>query len=267
VTNSIDKPPKLEVHGRFWVERGPHAFLGRGRVDLLEKINASHSIAEAARQLGMSYKTAWDMINAMNNLADQPLVVRAKGGRQGGGTVLTEYGQHVVANYRAMEQEYETMLAALERRYPHFGQLQALDRRLQLRTSARNQLAAVVRELHEHGQRIIADLDLGGGMILQAQLTRASVEALDLRAGRHAVALIKAPMIALSAAPVDGKQTLRGTVTHIETDDEGNAEITLALPSNHHLIVALDHTAARFPLDAEVFALIDPRQVIVAVTD
>ncbi|MCL2297223.1 MAG: TOBE domain-containing protein [Proteobacteria bacterium] len=263
----MNKPAKLEIHGRFWVERGPHVFLGPGRVDLLEKINLSHSIAEAARQLGMSYKTAWDMINAMNNLADQPLVVRAKGGRQGGGTVLTDYGQHVIADYRAMEQEYETMLAALERRYPHFGQLQALDRRLQLRTSARNQLSAVVHKLHANGQRIIADLDLGAQTFLQAQLTRASVEALDLHPGRHVVALIKAPTMTLSITPVTDKQTLRGTVSHIETDNKGHAEIVLALPSNHHLIVALDHAAECPPLETEAFAVIDPKQVIVAVMD
>lgn len=263
----MNNSSKLEVHGRFWVERGPHAFLGRGRVDLLEKINASHSIAEAARQLGMSYKTAWDMINAMNNLADQPLVVRVKGGRQGGGTVLTDYGQQVIANYRAMEQEYEAMLATLERRYPHFGQLQALDRRLQLRTSARNQLAATVRELHTHGQRVIAELDLGAETSLQAQLTRASVEALDLSPGRQVVALIKAPAIALSASPDAKTQTLRGTVRHIETDDEGHAEITVVLPSGHHLIIALDRAAECPPLETEAFAVIDPRQVIVAVTD
>jgi molybdate transport system regulatory protein len=263
----MNKPPKLEIHGRFWVERGPHVFLGRGRVDLLEKINASHSIAEAARQLGMSYKTAWDMINAMNNLADQPLVVRAKGGRQGGGTVLTDYGQHVIANYRAMEQEYETMLATLEQRYPHFDPLQALDRRLQLRTSARNQLAAVVHKLHAHGQRVIVDLDLGAQTFLQAQLTRASVEALDLRPDRRVIALIKAPTMTLSTAPVTDRQTLRGTVSHIETDSEGHAEIVLALPSNHHLVIALDHATECPPLEAEAFAVIDPRQVIVAVTD
>ncbi|MDR0250141.1 MAG: TOBE domain-containing protein [Burkholderiales bacterium] len=263
----MNTPSKLEVHGRFWVERGPHVFLGRGRVDLLEKINISHSIAEAARQLGMSYKTAWDMINAMNNLADQPLVVRAKGGRQGGGTVLTDYGQQVIAHYRAMEQEYETMLATLERRHPHFGQLQALDRRLQLRTSARNQLAAVVHKLHAHGQRVIVDLELGSQTFLQAQLTHASVEALDLRPGRQIVALIKAPTMALSASPVTDKQTLRGTISHIETDNEGHAETVLALPSDHHLVIALDHAAECPPLEAEAFAIIDPRQVIVAVTD
>ncbi|MDR2172856.1 MAG: TOBE domain-containing protein [Burkholderiales bacterium] len=264
----MNKPTtaKLEVHGRFWVERGPHVFLGRGRVDLLEKINISHSIAEAARQLSMSYKTAWDMINAMNNLADQPLVVRAKGGRQGGGTVLTDYGQQVIAHYRAMEQEYETMLAALEQRYPHFGQLQAFDRCLQLRTSARNQLAAVVHKLHAHGQRIIVDLDLGAQTFLQAQLTRASVEALDLRSGRQVVALIKAPTMTLSTVPIANAQTLRGTISHIETDNEGHAEIALALPSNHHLIIALDHAVECPPLETEAFAIIDPRQVIVAVT-
>jgi len=73
--------------------------------------------------------------------------------------------------------------------------------------------------------------------------------------------------MSLSTSPVAGMQTLRGTVCHIEPDDEGHAEITLALPSNHHLVIALDHVADCPPLETEAFAVIDPRQVIVAVTD
>ncbi len=264
----MNKPPKLEVHGRFWVERGPHTFLGRGRVDLLEKINASHSIAEAARQLGMSYKTAWDMVDAMNNLADQPLVVRVKGGRQGGGTVLTDYGQQVIVTYRTMEREYDAMLTALERRYPHFEQLQALDRRLQLRTSARNQLAATVHELHRHGQRVIADLDLGANTLLQAQLTHASVKALDLRPGRQVVALIKAPVIALTETPpADASaQSLRGTVSHIEQDGD-YAEVSLILTSGQTLVAALDLPASLPAIGSTVYSMIDRRQVLIAVVD
>ncbi len=63
-------------------------------------------IAQAAKRIGMSYKTAWDAVDAMNNLADRPLVVRATGGKGGGGTHLTDYGKQVIAGYRLMEAEH-----------------------------------------------------------------------------------------------------------------------------------------------------------------
>ncbi|HNB89603.1 MAG TPA: LysR family transcriptional regulator, partial [Plasticicumulans sp.] len=80
----------MQLEGRFWLDRGGKPFLGPGRVALLERIDACRSIAEAARAMGMGYKTAWDLVDAMNQLAEQPLVVRVKGGRQGGGTELTD---------------------------------------------------------------------------------------------------------------------------------------------------------------------------------
>ena len=69
--------------------------LSRGRrwdhLELLEKIDVSGSISTAANDMGMSYKAAWQAVESMNNLSEQPLVQRHAGGRQGGGTLLTPY--------------------------------------------------------------------------------------------------------------------------------------------------------------------------------
>ena len=83
--------------------------LGRGKrwdhLELLERIDASGSIAAAAHAMGMSYKAAWQAVETMNNLSEQPVVDRQAGGRQGGGTRLTDYGRRVVAAYRRLEKE------------------------------------------------------------------------------------------------------------------------------------------------------------------
>ncbi|MBP8221486.1 MAG: winged helix-turn-helix domain-containing protein, partial [Aeromonadaceae bacterium] len=86
---------KLEVETEFG------AFLGDTRIRLLEAIAIHGSISQAAKKVPLSYKAAWDAIDNMNNLAEQPLVLRSAGGRQGGGTQLTAYGKKVVALYRA----------------------------------------------------------------------------------------------------------------------------------------------------------------------
>ena len=72
----------------------------------------------AGRLIPLSYKAAWDAVDAMNNMADSPLVERSVGNRQGGGTTLTHYGRQMVALYRAMEKNtrkpwiaYPTVLA------------------------------------------------------------------------------------------------------------------------------------------------------------
>jgi molybdate transport system regulatory protein len=87
----------------------PKAMLAKGRrwdhLELLERIDASGSISAAANAMGMSYKAAWQAVEAMNNMSEQPVVARQPGGRHGGGTTLTEYGRRVVAAYRRLEKE------------------------------------------------------------------------------------------------------------------------------------------------------------------
>ena len=142
--------PRAAPHrltGRLEVSTDLGAFLGDTRVRLLEAIAEQGSISQAAKQVPLSYKAAWDAVDAMNNLADQPLVLRSTGGRAGGGTQLTEHGRRVVAMYRAVEREYQ---AALDRLAGQFadapgGDVQAFQRllrRMSVRTARATSLSA-----------------------------------------------------------------------------------------------------------------------------
>ncbi|HZY84105.1 MAG TPA: substrate-binding domain-containing protein [Gemmataceae bacterium] len=88
---------------RVWVERDGRAVLGQGRADLLEAIDHWHSISEAARRVGMSYRRAWLLVRAANEAAGRPLVETATGGEGGGGARLTEPGRRAVALYRELQ--------------------------------------------------------------------------------------------------------------------------------------------------------------------
>lgn len=77
--------------------------LGPGKADLLERIRDTGSIAEAGRELGMSYKRAWSLINELNRCFRRPLVETTRGGRTHGGAELTSTGEDVLARYRRME--------------------------------------------------------------------------------------------------------------------------------------------------------------------
>lgn len=94
-----DEHPTLTIRIRF----GDKDMMGHGKAELLERIAASGSIAAAAREMGMSYKRAWMLIETLNATFDRPVVVSTRGGPGKGGAVLTERGQAVLAEYRAIE--------------------------------------------------------------------------------------------------------------------------------------------------------------------
>jgi molybdate transport system regulatory protein len=81
----------------------PDSRIGPGKIALLEAIHDERSISAAARRLDMSYRQAWRLLDAMNQLLEQPVAVTEKGGRGGGGASLTSFGEHLVATYRGME--------------------------------------------------------------------------------------------------------------------------------------------------------------------
>lgn len=79
--------------------------IGPGKVALLEKMRDSGSLSQAARDLDMSYRRAWELLTSLNQTFREPLVLTSTGGTGGGGTTLTEFGAAVVAAYRRFEKE------------------------------------------------------------------------------------------------------------------------------------------------------------------
>lgn len=93
---------KKEIRFRCWIDIDGVKFFGPGRANLLALIQASGSIAKAAKIMGMSYKKAWDMIEEINARGRKPYVIARKGGKKGGGTELTKAGKKVVDSYRRL---------------------------------------------------------------------------------------------------------------------------------------------------------------------
>ena len=80
-----------------------HGILGPGKIELLERIEKSGSIAAAGREMGMSYKRAWELVGSLNQMFREPVVTRMRGGPGGGGAALTQAGREVLALYRDFE--------------------------------------------------------------------------------------------------------------------------------------------------------------------
>jgi molybdate transport system regulatory protein len=101
---------------RLRIVMGEGLILGPGKVDLIEAIARSGSISAAARDMGMSYRRAWLLVDALNHMFNRPLVVAASGGSHGGGAEVTDFGRDVAAAYRRIEER--TRSAILEELAP-----------------------------------------------------------------------------------------------------------------------------------------------------
>jgi len=96
--------------------------MGPGKADLLDAIASLGSISAAARQLGMSYRRAWLLVETMNESFREPLVDTSTGGQHGGGAQVTELGLEVVRRYRTMEKKAS---ASVSKEMAEFAQLMA----------------------------------------------------------------------------------------------------------------------------------------------
>lgn len=250
------------------------AGLSRGRrwdhLELLERIDSSGSISTAATAMGMSYKAAWQAVEAMNNLSEQPLVERQVGGRHGGGTTLTAYGRRVVGAYRRLETEREKVLATLGRIMDDFDQYYQLIRRFDMKTSARNQFLGKVKSVKHGPINAEVILDIGGGDELAAIITQDSAAHLGLAEGIEAYALIKAPWVIVTAdekMKTSARNRLCGTVVRCH---EGaiNSEVVIELPGGKMVVAMVTNDAVKdlnLKEGVRACALIKASHVILAV--
>lgn len=113
---SIALPSNDQIGAKLQVVVASGVRIGPGKVDLLQGIKETGSIAAAGRRINMSYKRAWYLVEAMNGHFDRPLVEASKGGKSGGGAKLTALGEDVLAAFREMEAATDKAIAPTLRR-------------------------------------------------------------------------------------------------------------------------------------------------------
>lgn len=252
----------------------PRLKIARGRrwdhLELLERIDATGSITAAASVMGMSYKAAWEAVEAINNLSEEPLVERKTGGQKGGGTTLTTYGRRVVGAYRRLEQEREQVLKRLAEVMDDFDEYYHLIRGFDMKTSARNQYLGKVKSVKLGQINAEVVLDIGGGDVLAAVITNESVEHLGLKEGSEAYAMIKAPWVIVTTS--DGFKTsarneLRGTVVRCQ-EGAVNGEVIIELAGGKSVAAVVTNdsiTSLGLKVGVKATALIKASHVILAV--
>lgn len=209
----------IALEGKVWMTVGGENLGGSNRVELLAAIAQSGSITAAAKAVGLSYKAAWDAIDTMNNLAGQALVERVTGGKGGGGTRLTSRGVQLVDNFRTIEQVHNDFLQRLNRQAGELVDDLALFSRFKMRTSARNQFFGTVTRVAPGAVNDEVELEIAGGQVIVAIVTRESSENLGLAPGRQAFALVKSSSVIVmtdgGGARLSARNQLGGQVARL----------------------------------------------------
>src|SRR4051812_22965327 len=106
----------LRISSALKLETGLGGIANPRWMTLLGVLEDSRSITAAAKAAGLSYKAAWEAIDAMNNLAGKAVVATSVGGKGGGGSRLTAHGRELLATYRVVEEENQRFIAEMNER-------------------------------------------------------------------------------------------------------------------------------------------------------
>ena len=99
----MHKPAPQAATIRIRIGVGENIAIGQGKADLLEAIGRTGSISAGARELEMSYRKAWMLVDEMNQCFRSPVVLAAKGGLRGGGAKVTPLGLEALARFRQIQ--------------------------------------------------------------------------------------------------------------------------------------------------------------------
>lgn len=228
--------------------RRPDAGLLSRRLELLEQIGRTGSISAAAKAVGLSYRGAWAAVAQLSNAADEPLVARTAGGKDGGGTRLTPAGLRLVEAARRSRERHRDSLKRLPAPERELERAWGWLKRLSLKTSARNQFFGRVRRVRRGAVNAEVELALpGGGPPIVASVTNDAVDELALRPGAEAVALVKASWVMLAAGEkeprVSARNRLRGVVERT-LHGPVSSEVVLRLPGGRLLWAVVTRESA-----------------------
>lgn len=258
--------------GAVWI-RGRGRTLGDDRIMLLEQIDRLGSIGKAAKAVGICYKTAWAVINEVNNLSPEPLVVRTTGGKGGGGTALTGEGKEVVRLNRVFRSEHKKFLERIEGKAGSLKKIHPLLTGAVMKVSARNVFPGTVARVRKGAVNSEVLVRLKGKDALCSVITNESVETLALEEGREAYAFFKASSVILGkdlhARRVSARNILCGKVERVK-EGPVSAEVTVRLAGGSTVTAVITEESAKnlkFSPGDHACALVKASSVILGVSD
>ncbi len=190
--------------------------IGRERVRLLEAVARAGSISAGAKVVGITYKAAWDALDAMANLFGEALIETRVGGKAGGGAQLTATGLKVIEAWNKLEAEMARVMRAIEPELAGSG-VTPLDLMsgFFMRTSARNALRGAITAIESGPLSADVAVRVSPETSIHALVTNQSLRELGLCVGREAIVLIKAPFVMISPGETPPKVSARNCISGI----------------------------------------------------
>ncbi len=231
------------LEASIWFQKAQSKFLGGDRIALLEKIHELGSINSAAKAVGISYKTAWHLVNMVNNLSDKPLVDRIAGGKNGGGTVLTKEGKKVIEQFRVVQEEHRRFLDNLEERLGDSDLYQFL-RRISMKISARNVFSGTLEKITRGAVNAEVTLLISGNTRITSIITNAAVDNLSLKEGLNAYAIIKSSSIIIGSdiegSKISARNIMSGKISKI-IEGPVSSEVDVEVDGNNVISATITH--------------------------
>lgn len=250
------------------LRRNGKLLLGRERIRLLEAVARHGSITKAAQAAGLSYKTVWEAVTAINNLLPAPALITRAGGPEGGGAEITPEGRRLIAAFHQLESH----LARISSLMTENG-LEDLEAdhlwTLGIKLSTRNVFRAEVVTIRRGAVDVAVELRIAGDAPIMATVTNAAADELELVPGRKVLALVKAPFVRLlpvaAAHPRPANSFPARVLTRL--DDEQNCQVSLDLGEGKTMTAVVPKADVR-SLDVKpgqhLLAAFDANHVILA---
>lgn len=229
----------MELSSKLTLEMLGKPFLLEKRIELLHAIEKYGSISKAAKAVPMSYKSAWEAVDTMNALSPEPIVSRETGGKDGGGTTITEYGRQLLENYAILKAEHTRFLERLSDLTDiQSGSFKTIGR-LAMQISARNQIQAEVISVESQDLKAKLVLRLKSGKELISVITNEALESLHIEEKQTVVAIFKSSTVFLSGTKdANSKENrLQGNIIKIDRDAQ-SAKVVLDI-GDHDTIVSV----------------------------
>ena len=250
------------------------------RIEVLRRIQACGSISEAARQVGISYKAAWQALDTLSNLAGVELVQRSVGGKGGGGAVLTPDALLLLEAADAMGHAREQLHIQLQKArskaaQPGVGERASISvattlARLQVVTSMRNQWPCVVDSVSANGPLVVVQMhgaEVGAQQfVVRSHITQESAQLLGLQPGLPVLAMCKATAVTVvaGAAADAAPNHWSGNVARA-TRGGAVQELSVRLDAGVQL-VGFSREATSLRARAKVAVAVEPSAVVIALS-
>lgn len=266
---------RFNLHAELTVRVGDEMFANARRIELLRQVDQLGNLTQAAKQVGYSYKGAWDAIDDMTRLSGGTLIERHAGGKGGGSTHLTERGQQVLRNFSLIQAEHARFIARLDALANGLSNDYAIENEIAMRTSARNQFAGILVSITQGAVNDELSLLINGSQTLVASITHESCRELQLVVGTKVFALIKASAVILRL-PDDAADTVPAayrrnafiSTVHTIVPGGQQTELAVLLESGLTLVTTMrnqDIHAMDLQTGSVVLATIEPSNVIIGI--